>query len=146
MKMNGVCRECGLSREATYCLGSALEEKMRSWSHREFEIIEAENVARASGSSGLYPVVVAVWGIVTFVVVVDSLDTASLQIVGYVLYPLEYVINAALFPHAVTQLHGNATALLILIPTLAMFFVGVAAIRHVAEGGRRALQFLRRTR
>ena len=119
---------------------------MRSWSHREFEIIEAENFARLGGSSGLYPAVLSVWGIVTFVVVVDSLDTASLQIVGYVLYPLEYVINAALFPHAVTQLHGNATALLILIPTLAMMFVGVSAIRRLAEGGRRALQFLCRTR
>ena len=146
MKMNGLRRECGLSREATYCLGSALEEKMRSWSHRAFEIIEAENFARLGGSSGLYPAVLSVWGIVTFVVVVDSLDTASLQIVGYVLYPLEYVINAALFPHAVTQLHGNATALLILIPTLAMMFVGVTAIRGLVEVGRRALQFLRRTR
>ena len=146
MKINGLRRESRLSLEATYCLGSALEEKMRSWSHREFEIIEAENFARVGGSFGLYPAVVLVWGIVTFVVVVDSLDTASLQIVGYVLYPLEYVINGALFPHAVTQLHGNATALLILIPTLAMMFVGVAAIRRLAEGGRRALQFLCRTR
>ena len=146
MKMNGLFRKCGLSLEATYCLGSALEEKMRSWSHREFEIIEAENVARASGSSGLYPAVLSVWGIVAFVVIVDWLDTSAVQIFGYVLYPLEYVINSVLFPHAVTQLHGNATALLILIPTLGMFFVGVAAIRHVAEGGRRALQFLRRTR
>ena len=119
---------------------------MRSWSHREFEIIEAENFARLGGSSGLYPAVLSVWGIVTFVVVVDSLDTASLQIVGYVLYPLEYVINAALFPHAETQLHGNATALLILIPTLAIMFVGVTAIRGLAEGGRRALQFLCQTR
>ena len=119
---------------------------MRSWSHREFEIIEAENFARVGGSSGLYPAVLSVWGIVAFVVVVDWLDTASLQIVGYVLYLVEYVVNAVLFPHAVTQLHGNATALLILIPTLAMFFVGVAAIRRLAEGGRRALQFLRRTR
>jgi len=119
---------------------------MRSWSHREFEIIEAENFARASGSSGLYPAVLSVWGIVAFVVIVDWLDTSAVQIFGYVLYPLEYVINSVLFPHAVTQLHGNATALLILIPTLGMFFVGVAAIRHVAEGGRRALQFLRRTR
>ena len=98
---------------------------MRSWSHREFEIIEAENFARVGGSSGLYPAVLSVWGIVAFVVIVDWLDTAPVQIVGYVLYPLEYVINAALFPHAVTQLHGNATALLILIPTLAMMFVGV---------------------
>ena len=119
---------------------------MRSCSHREFEIIEAENFARASGSSGLYPAVLSVWGIVAFVVIVDWLDTSAVQIFGYVLYPLECVINSVLFPHAVTQLHGNATALLILIPTLGMFFVGVAAIRHVAEGGRRALQFLRRTR
>ena len=109
-------------------------------------IVEAENFARASGSSGLYPAVLSVWGIVAFVVVVDWLDTSAVQVFGYVLYPLEYVINSVLFPHAVTQLHGNATALLILIPTLGMFFVGVAAIRHVAEGGRRALQFLRRTR
>ncbi len=119
---------------------------MRSWSHREFEIIEAEKFARVGGSFGLYPAVVLVWGIVTFVVIVDWLDTAPVQIVGYVLYPLEYVINGALFPHAVTQLHGNATALLILIPTLAMMFVGATAIRRLAEGGRGALQFLRRTR
>lgn len=146
MKMNGLRRECGLSREATYCLGSALEEKMRSWSHREFEIIEAENVARASGSSGLYPAVLSVWGIVAFVVIVDWLDTSAVQIFGYVLYPLEYVINSVLFPHAVTQLHGNATALLILIPTLAMMFVGVTAIRGLVKVGRGALRFLRRTR
>jgi len=146
MKMNGLRLECWLSRAATYCLGSALEEKMRSWSHREFEIIEAENVARASGSSGLYPAVLSVWGIVAFVVIVDWLDTSAVQVFGYVLYPLEYVINGALFPHAVTQLHGNATALLILIPTLAMMFVGVAAIRGLVKVGRRALQFLRRTR
>jgi hypothetical protein len=119
---------------------------MRSWSHREFEIIEAENFARASGSSGLYPAVLSVWGIVAFVVIVDWLDTAPVQILGYVLYPLEYVINGALFPHAVTQLHGNATALLILIPTLAMMFVGVTAIRRHAEVGRGALQYFRRTR
>jgi hypothetical protein len=144
--MNGLCRECGLSREATHCLGSALEEKMRSGWRREFEIIEAENFARLGCSSGLYPVVLSVWGIVALVVVVDWLDTASLQIVGYVLYPVEYVINAALFPHAVTQLHGNATALLILIPTLAMMFVGVTAIRRLAEVGRRTLQCFRRTR
>jgi len=119
---------------------------MRSGGRREFEIIEAENFARLGGSSGLYPLVLSVWGIVAFVVVVDWLDTASLQIVGYVLYPVEYVVNALLFPHAVTQLHGNATALLILIPTLAMMFVGVTAVRRLADGGRRALQFLRRTR
>ena len=145
MKMNGLRRECGLSREATYCLGSALEENMRSWSHREFEIIEAENFARVGGSSWLYPLVLPVWGIVAFVVFVDWLDTASLQIVGYVLYPLEYVINAALFPHAVTQLHGNATALLILIPTLAMMFLGVTVIRGLVKVGRRAIQCFRRT-
>ena len=119
---------------------------MRSGSHREFEIIEAENFARLGGSSGLYPAVLSVWGIVTFVVIVEWLDTAPVQIVGYVLYPLEYLINGALFPHAVTQLHGNATALLILIPTLAMMFVGVTAVRRLAEGGRGALQCFRRTR
>jgi hypothetical protein len=119
---------------------------MRSCSHREFEIIEAENFARASGSSGLYPAVLSVWGIVAFVVIVDWLDTALVQVFGYVLYPLEYVINAALFPHAVTQLHGNATALLILIPTLAMMFVGVTAVRRLAEVGRGALQYFRWTR
>jgi hypothetical protein len=143
--MNGLCRECRLSLEATYCLGSALEENMRSWPHREFEIIEAENFARVGGSSWLYPLVLSVWGIVAFVVFVDWLDTASLQIVGYVLYPLEYVINAALFPHAVTQIHGNATALLILIPTLAMMFLGVTVNRGLVKVGRRALQCFRRT-
>ena len=119
---------------------------MRSWSHREFEIIEAENFVRVGSSSGLYPVVLSVWGIVAFVVIVDWLDTALVQIVGYVLYRLECVINAALFPHAVTQLHGNATALLILIPTLAMIFAGVTAIRRLVEVGRGALQCFRRTR
>ena len=37
-----------------------------------------------------------------------------MQIVGFVLFPIEYALNAALFPGVTTPLRGNGTALLIL--------------------------------
>ncbi|MDE2361066.1 MAG: hypothetical protein KGM42_00200 [Hyphomicrobiales bacterium] len=51
------------------------------------------------------------------VLVVGWLDTVPLQIFGTVLYPVEWLLNAAMFPDAVTPLRGNGTALLVLAPT-----------------------------
>ena len=57
------------------------------------------------------------------------LDQAKVQIVGYVLFPIEYALNAALFPGVTTPLRGNGTALLILAPTLALLALVFAALR-----------------
>jgi len=42
------------------------------------------------------------------------LDTTTIQIVGYILYPVEYAINLLIFPHATTPLRGNGSALVLL--------------------------------
>ncbi|WP_296706036.1 hypothetical protein [Rhodoblastus sp.] len=59
------------------------------------------------------------------------LDQAKVQIVGYVLFPVEYAMNAALFPGVTTPLRGNGTALLILVPTLALLALAYAALRSL---------------
>lgn len=60
----------------------------------------------------------ALCAFVGLVLALVSLDTARMQVVGKILFPIEYVINAAFFPLATTPVRGNGTALLILVPTL----------------------------
>lgn len=56
------------------------------------------------------------------------LDQMKVQIVGFVLYPIEYALNAALFPGVTTPLRGNGTALLVLAPTLAFLALVFAVL------------------
>ena len=62
---------------------------------------------------GLAPVLV-VWYLI------DWLDTCRYQFIGAIIYPVQYLANAILWPNAVTNFYGNGSALFLL-----MFF-GVA--------------------
>jgi len=59
------------------------------------------------------------------------LDQTRVQIVGFALYPVEHALNAVLFPGVITPLRGNGTALLILLPTLALLAVVFAVLRSL---------------
>jgi hypothetical protein len=116
---------------------------MHHWSHRVFEIIEGQNYPCPSASSTLFPLVVFVWGAVLLGAAVIWLDAMPFQILGYVAYPLEYVINAVFFPNVVTRVHGNVTAFFTLAPAIAMVLLCVTVIRRLTRLGRSALQFVR---
>jgi len=84
-------------------------------------------------------------GLIAFcglLLVVAWLDTSSIQVIGRLLYPLEYALNAVFFPNAVTPLRGNGTALLVLIPTVALGAVVFAFVRLAL----RAAAIVRRSR
>jgi hypothetical protein len=72
-----------------------------------------------------------------------GLDGVEPPIFGWILYPIEFIANTFVFPRAVTQVHGNGTALLFLSLLAALANVvyrlvigarrfGRAAIHHVA--------------
>lgn len=60
------------------------------------------------------------------ILVVGWLDMVPVQILGAVLYPIEWLLNAALFPDAVTPLRGSGTALLVLVPTAVLAAIAFA--------------------
>jgi hypothetical protein len=70
----------------------------------------------------------------------EWLNSLPVQFAGTILYPIERVLNAAFFPEAQTHLRPNGSALLVLLPTAALF----AAIYSAARGVfRAALRILR---
>ena len=77
-----------------------------------------------------------VLGVVVVVIglTADWLNGLPVQIVGSALYPIERLLNAAFFPDAQTPLRPNGTALLVLLPTVALF----AAIYFALHGALRA--------
>ena len=59
--------------------------------------------------------------VVVVALAADWLNGLPVQIVGPVLYPIERILNAAFFPDAQTPLRSNGSALLVLLPTAALF-------------------------
>lgn len=87
-------------------------------------------------------VIVVAFTLIATVLVVAWLDTVPVQIIGAILYPIEWLMNAAFFPNAVTPLRGNGTALLVIIPTIALAGIAFAFGRMgwiVLRGGFRRL-------
>ena len=89
------------------------------------------------------------WGLVVLVLALVLamaplifLDEAKVQLLGWVLYPIESALNAVFFPGVATPVRGNGTALLILAPTLALAALLVAAVRSVIVFVRGALERL----
>jgi hypothetical protein len=73
---------------------------------------------RNTGFIFLIPIHWAVFGLLYFTVVIGlvfaGLDGVGPPIFGWILYPIEFIANTFVFPRAVTQVHGNGTALLFL--------------------------------
>ena len=72
--------------------------------------------------------------VVVIALAADWLNGLPVQFVGPVLYPIERLLNAVFFPDAQTSLRPNGTALLVLLPTVALF----AAIYFAARSTLRA--------
>jgi hypothetical protein len=106
---------------------------------------------RNTGAGFLIPIHWAVFGLLYFAIVIGlllaGLDSISPPILGWILYPIESLANALVFPRAVTQVHGNGTALLFLSLlaglTYAAYRIAIGAGRlgraAVDHGARRRL-------
>ena len=70
----------------------------------------------------------------------DWLNGLSVQFVGPLLYPIERILNAAFFPDAQTPLRPNGSALLVLLPTVALFAAIYFAARAVFRAALRVLR------
>jgi len=70
----------------------------------------------------------------------DWLNGLPVQLVGPVLYPIERLLNAAFFPDAQTPLRPNGSALLVLLPTVALFSAIYFAVRAVLRAAMRVLR------
>ena len=93
---------------------------------------------RNTGAMILIPIHWVVFGLLYLVIVVGlvlaGLDSVGPPVLGWILYPIERLANALVFPRAVTQVHGNGTALLFLSLLAALVY----AVFRVAIGtGRR---------
>ena len=70
----------------------------------------------------------------------DWLNGLSVQFVGPLLYPIERILNAAFFPEAQTPLRPNGSALLVLLPTVALFAAIYFAARTALRAAMRVLR------
>ena len=70
----------------------------------------------------------------------DWLNALPVQFVGPVLYPIERILNAAFFPDAQTPLRPNGSALLVLLPTVALFAAIYFAARAMLRAALRVLR------
>lgn len=70
----------------------------------------------------------------------DWLNSLPVQLVGPILYPIERVLNAAFFPEAQTPLRPNGSALLVLLPTVALFAAIYFAARAIFRTAMRVLR------
>jgi hypothetical protein len=105
------------------------------------------SLSRNTGFIFLIPIHWAVFGLLYLAIVIGlvfaGLDGVEPPIFGWILYPIELIANTLVFPQAVTQVHGNGTALFFLSLLAALAYVvyrvvigahrfGRAAIHHVA--------------
>jgi hypothetical protein len=70
----------------------------------------------------------------------DWLNSLPVQFVGPILYPIERILNAAFFPDVQTPLRANGSALLVLLPTLALFAAIYSAARAIFRTAMRVLR------
>ena len=78
--------------------------------------------------------------VVVIALAADWLNGLPVQFVGPVLYPIERLLNAVFFPDAQTSLRPNGTALLVLLPTVALFAAIYFAARAALRAAVRALR------
>ena len=82
---------------------------------------------RNTGFIFLIPIHWAVFGLLYLTLVIGlvfaGLDGVGPPIFGWILYPIEFIANTFVFPRAVTQVHGNGTALFFLSLLAALAYV-----------------------
>src|SRR5579871_2933791 len=92
---------------------------------------------RNNGAMILIPTHWVVFGLLYLVIgiglVLAGFDSVGPPILGWILYPIERLANALVFPRAVTQIHGNGTALLFLSLLAALTY----ALYRIAIGAGR---------
>jgi hypothetical protein len=83
-------------------------------------------------------------GVVVVVVAsaADWLNSLPVQFVGPILYPIERILNSAFFPETQTLLRPNGSALLVLLPTLALFAASYFAGRGIFRTAMRVLRLI----
>ena len=103
-----------------------------------------DSLAWADAIRRSWRLVVLVLALVLAMAPLISLDEAKVQLLGWVLYPIESALNAVFFPDVATPVRGNGTALLVLAPTLALAALVFTAVRSVIVFVRGALERLSR--
>ena len=92
---------------------------------------------RNTGAVFFIPIHWAVFGLLYCAIVIAlllaGLDSIGPPILGWILYPIERLANALVFPRAVTNIHGNGTALLFLSLLAGLGY----ALYRIAIGRRR---------
>jgi hypothetical protein len=98
---------------------------------------------RNTGIVFLVPIHWAVFGLLYFMIVIGlmlaGLDSIGPPILGWILYPIEHAANALVFSRAVTQIHGNGTALLFLSLLAGLAYVAYRIAIGVRRLGRAAV-------
>lgn len=88
-----------------------------------------------------FPFLLVVGVVVFFIsLAADWLNGLPVQFVGPVLYPIERILNAAFFPETQTPLRPNGSALLVLLPTIALFASIYFAARTMFRAALRVLR------
>jgi hypothetical protein len=81
----------------------------------------------------LVPLHVVVFGLLYAVMVVwfglAWLDGVQPPVFGWLLYPIELILNAIFFPGVPTHVRDNGSALIVLVVTLALFYVAYRLVR-----------------
>ena len=103
----------------------------RAVTHCRPQLTNYDPLAWADTIRRSWRLVVLVLALVLAMAPLISLDGAKVQLLGWVLYPIESALNAVFFPGVATPVRGNGTALLVLAPTVSLVALLVAAVRSV---------------
>ena len=72
------------------------------------------------------------------------IDQMPINVLGPVLFPVEWVLNALFFPQAETHLRSNGSALLVIVPTGIVGAASYYAARTVLRAARRFHEAVKR--
>jgi len=101
---------------------------------------------RNTGFILLVPLGVAAFGLLYAVFVVWFglvwLDGVQPPVFGWLLYPIELILNALAFPHVLTRVHGNGTALFFLMSLGGVVYVVYRLGRFAFRVGRGLMDYV----
>ncbi|MGJ0620492.1 MAG: hypothetical protein ACR65Z_07225 [Methylocystis sp.] len=86
-------------------------------------------------------VVAALFGILAGIAWLDSLPV---QVLGWIIFPFEYALNAVFFPAAHTQLNKNGSALVVILEVSLLIYLLNRITRAIISAVLRVASFFRR--